>query len=160
MKHYINLTNGIEFIPSLQGVEYRFIRIQSTACEQKRWDNIIQDLDVDFMFNLAIGETCIVYDMGDNKPISRAVYQGLSWINYALSKNWLGLELSSIVRGNDATAYFKQVYRTIEPKTRARMEYFRKFVNTDLLHIEYKSASTVNDNNLKFYQDIVKSLVL
>lgn len=37
--NYINLTNGIELLPKLQG-DYRFIRIQSSICEQKIevWD--------------------------------------------------------------------------------------------------------------------------
>ena len=73
--NYINLTNGVEAISTLQG-DYRFIRIQSTVCEQKLWDRLIQDLDYDFLMNLALGHKCIVYDFGARKPIPRAVYQG------------------------------------------------------------------------------------
>lgn len=45
--NYINLTNGVEAIPMLKfwNEDYRFIRIQSTICEQKNWDRLIQDLD-------------------------------------------------------------------------------------------------------------------
>lgn len=34
--HFINLTNGIEAIEEHHLTDYRFIRIQSTACEQSR----------------------------------------------------------------------------------------------------------------------------
>jgi hypothetical protein len=33
--NYLNLTNGIEAISQIEG-DYRFIRIQSTVCEQKQ----------------------------------------------------------------------------------------------------------------------------
>ena len=89
--NYINLTNGVEAIPKLQG-DYRFIRIQSTVCEQKLWDRLIQDLDYDFLMNLALGHKCIVYDFGARKPIPRAVYQGLEFIKYVLHRRWLNKE--------------------------------------------------------------------
>lgn len=59
--NYINLTNGVEAIPMLEfwNEDYRFIRIQSTICEQKNWDRLIQDLDYDFLMNLALGHKCI-----------------------------------------------------------------------------------------------------
>ena len=45
VKVYLNLTNGIEFLDNelMQARVYDFIRIQSTACEQKRWDFVIQE---------------------------------------------------------------------------------------------------------------------
>ena len=53
-KYFINLTNGIEALPTVDG-DVSFIRIQSTACEQKRWDFLIQDLDNNFYTWLALG---------------------------------------------------------------------------------------------------------
>ena len=38
---YINLTNGIEAIRKYNLSEYRFIRIPSTYCEQKLWNDIL-----------------------------------------------------------------------------------------------------------------------
>lgn len=81
--NYINLTNGIEVLPVLTD-EFKFIRIQSTACEQKLWDRIIQDLDYDFLLNAAIGNECVIYDYGAKKPIPRAIYQGVEFIKYVL----------------------------------------------------------------------------
>lgn len=80
-KRYVNLTNGIEAISQLNLSDYSFIRIQSTICEQKLWDRLIQDLDYDFLMNVALGNKCVVYDYGANKPIPRAIYQGLEFIN-------------------------------------------------------------------------------
>ena len=62
MKHYINLTNGIGLIKDLPRVD-GFLRIQSTACEQKRWWQIIADLDYSFMVDVACGHDCMSYDM-------------------------------------------------------------------------------------------------
>ena len=69
--NYINLTNGIEAIPRLSG-NYKFIRIQSTICEQKLWDKLIQELDYDFLMNLALGNECIVYDFWSKKTYSKS----------------------------------------------------------------------------------------
>lgn len=72
--------------------DYRSIRIQSTICEQKNWDRLIQDLDYDFLMNLALGHKCVVYDFGAKKPIPRAVYQGLEFVKYVLNSRWLDQE--------------------------------------------------------------------
>lgn len=73
--NYINLTNGIEVIPMLDYLneDYRFIRIQSSILERKQWDKFIQDLDYDFLMNLALGNFCYVYDYGANKPDRKSV---------------------------------------------------------------------------------------
>ena len=59
-KHFINLTNGIEAIPFLDN--YEFVRIPSTYCEAKAWDKLMLSLDSNFLMNLAVGNTCIIYD--------------------------------------------------------------------------------------------------
>lgn len=93
--NYINLTNGIEVLPVLTD-EFRFIRIQSTACEQKLWDRIIQDLDYDFLLNAAMDNECVIYDYGAKKPIPRAIYQGVEFIKYVLHKHWLNKDRNPI----------------------------------------------------------------
>lgn len=56
----------MEDLPSLSDVDYRFIRIQSTLCEQKNWDRILQELDYDFLMHAAHGNEIIVYDFRAN----------------------------------------------------------------------------------------------
>lgn len=90
--NYINLTNGIEAIPILSE-GYHFIRIQSTQCEQKHWDRVIQELDYDFLINAALGNECVIYDYGARKPNARAMYQGVEFIKYVLHRRWLGARI-------------------------------------------------------------------
>src|SRR5574340_1552415 len=58
---YLNLTNGLEALP-LFADNYKIICIQSTACEQKRWDYILADLDYNLLFDLALGNNCFIID--------------------------------------------------------------------------------------------------
>jgi len=157
-RHYINLTNGIEFIPQMNGIDFHFVRIQSSLCEQKRWDTIIQELDSDFLMYLALGYECIVYDMGNNKNVSRALYQGLPFINFCISKSWFGLVLTSYVKGVDMTEYFNQMHKMIDPRTRTKIDYFKKFVNTDRTHLRFVSVSTNKDADMEFYRNIVLNM--
>lgn len=48
---YLNLTNGLEYLDEIQN--YKLVRIQSSLCERKCWDKLIQDLDYNFLFDLA-----------------------------------------------------------------------------------------------------------
>ena len=86
IKNYINLTNGVEAIQEYSLQDYAFIRIQSTICEQHLWDRLFLDLDYDFLMNVALGNECRIYDYGTNKPIPRALYQGVALIKYVLQK--------------------------------------------------------------------------
>jgi hypothetical protein len=43
--NFVNLSSGLVWLEMADGpAEYRLIRIQSTACEQKRWSFILEDL--------------------------------------------------------------------------------------------------------------------
>ena len=75
--HFINLSNGIKAITDYNLSDYRFIRLQSTTCEQKRWEEILLTISDDFLISLALGYHCIVYDYGANKNVPRDVWQGL-----------------------------------------------------------------------------------
>lgn len=159
--HYINLTNGIEAIPSLSGIEYRFIRIQSTLCEQKNWDRILQELDYDFLMNAALGNEIIVYDFGANKPIPKAVYLGLEFIKYSLYKRWLKQEyLTRINRTTnetirkDCNSYFESCYKDLERRTKTKLDYFKPYVVGEI-HIRAITASTQHDNDKNYYKDVL-----
>jgi len=125
-KNFYNLTNGLKFNDFLS--PHSFIRIQSTACEQRRWDFILQDLDNDFLFNLAIGTECVVYDLSENKNETRALFQGLEWIKFVLYKRWLDKKYTPIVKGNNCTDYFTWCYECLDKRTKIKIDYFRKFV--------------------------------
>lgn len=155
VRHFINLTNGIEAIPVISE-PYAFIRIQSTACEQKRWDFVLQDLDYTFLLALASGETCVVYDYGANKPVPRALYQGVEWVRYALTRRWLGVEITPIVRGRRVLRYFRECYGALDKRTFAKIDYVRKFLNTDEIRIELRTGATQHDGDYDYYARILR----
>ena len=115
-KHYFNLTNGIEALEhiDIDNNQYGVIRIQSSWCERKEWLKILQDLDYDFLLNLAIGNECIVYDYGAKKDTSRAIYQGIEWIKYTLNRFWFDIIPNKVyVNNKDSTKYFEHEYEHI-----------------------------------------------
>lgn len=157
---YINLTNGIESLPTLPS-GYRFIRIQSTTCEQKLWDKLIQDLDYDFLLNVALGNKCIIYDYGARKPIPRAIYQGIEFIKYVLHKRWLNEEyLTDCNRSKgehirkDCNSYFESCYRNLEDRTKKKLDYFKPYV-VGVIDIETVTDSTIHDGDKNFYKNIL-----
>lgn len=162
--NYVNLTNGMEALPVLKD-GYRFIRIQSTLCEQKLWNQLIQELDYDFLFNIAIGREVVIYDYGAKKPISRALYQGVEFIKYVLNKRWLGIEYESDVSRTykehirkDCNSYFESCYKSLDRKTKRKLDYFKPYVMTNAISIETVSSATVHDGDKEFYRAILRSV--
>lgn len=154
--HYINLTNGIEAIPTL-GTPFRFIRIQSTMCEQNLWDQVLMGLDNDFLMNVALGNECIVYDFGHKKPVSRAVFQGLEFIQYALHRRWANeVYHAKIWRhegqpyGKDCTEWFASCYQKLERKTRHRLDFFLPYF-CGKIHINAVCDATEHDGDREWY---------
>lgn len=166
-KNYFNLTNGIEALLDSSSTEsnFGFVRIQSTWCERKEWMKILQDLDYDFLLNLALGNNIIVYDCGARKKYSRAIYQGVTWIEYALNKFWFGIDPDKIlVKGKDSTEYFRHCYDRIfkfdsnkeKDALKKKLTYFKKFLNTDKIKLVGASKETDKDQCYEFYFSILK----
>lgn len=150
-KHFINLTNGIEAIPFLDN--YEFVRIPSTYCEAKAWDKLMLSLDSNFLMNLAVGNTCIVYDYSQNKEMPRALYQGLEYIKFILYKRWFNIEYKPIVSGVNCFNYFNSIQ--LSCTTKRKIDYFKKFLYTDKLNIKLSTGKTNFDGNYQYYKDIL-----
>ena len=156
VRRFVNLTNGIEAIPSIDG-DYSFVRIQSTACEQKRWDFILQDLDNNFLMSLALGHECIVYDFGARKARPRAAYQGIEFIKFALAWRWLGEVNNAWVKGHNAKAYFLTSCNALDDRTKKKLDYFKRFLRTDTIRLASATAATIHDNHDEFYKEILRN---
>lgn len=155
VSHFINLTNGIQAIQDYKLTDYRFIRLQSTACEQKRWGEILNTLSDDFMVAAALGNNCIVYDYGANKNVPRAVWQGVEWVKFALLKRWHDMAYLPQGRAKSSGAYFAEVFASLDKKTKARLDYFGKYVSGPL-QISAKTAATDKDGNYSWYVDVLR----
>lgn len=60
--HFVNLTNGLEALPTLCQLQlpFGFVRIQSTTCEQQRFEKLVNDLDAGLMMALALAAWCTI----------------------------------------------------------------------------------------------------
>lgn len=156
IKNFVNLTNGIEAIPNINS-DYSFIRIQSTTCEQKRWDFLIQDLDNNLLMNLVLGNKCIIYDFGAKKKVPRALYQGVELLKFVLNKRWLNIDIIPYVKSHNCHTYFTEIYRKLDEKTLKKLDYFKKFLCTDNLDLEIWSDATIHDGQIDYYKNILIS---
>jgi len=59
-RHFINLTNGVEALPTLTALQltYSFVRLPSTDCEQQNWEQLLLSLDANLLTMLALGHRC------------------------------------------------------------------------------------------------------
>lgn len=151
---YLNLTNGIEYLKQFNNV--RYIRIQSTACEQKRWEYILSQISDDFLLNLAIGKMIIVFDTSARKEVSRALYQGLEFIKWVIYKEWFDIDYKADVKGYNCQQYFEEQYRTIDKTIKKKYKYFRKFLLCDRINLEYICKQSGLDGNYEEYATILK----
>lgn len=134
VQHYRNLTNGLKCNCSTP--HCRFIRLQSTACEQKHWDKVLHELGADFYFELARGTTCIVHDKSEKNRETRACWQGLSWIRYACHRAWDGGKPpTEFSRGNmNISPYWEEQFKRLPTKTRRMLEHYRKYYNGGIIN--------------------------
>lgn len=148
VRHFINLSNGIEAIGEygLSIDDIRFIRIQSTACEQKRWKEIINDLSPDFLISVSIGHHVRVYDYGAKKDIPRAIWQGIEWVKYVLFKRWAGEKYQPIGRAKSMAGYFEEQYFKLDRRTKKKLDYYGKFFQGKI-NIGCITSSTSNDGD-------------
>lgn len=160
-KIFLNLTNGIEALEryNLNLDEVSFIRIQSCHCERSKFVEILQELDYNFLLHLALGYRCVVYDFGANSLTSKALYIGLTWVKYALSRRWFDRILPVEIKGWDLSNRFDMFYRRIDYKTKRKLDYFKKFLFTDDIYIETVSDATANDNKQDYFCKILERAI-
>lgn len=155
-KVYLNLTNGIEFLEKFNIEECNFIRIQSCACERHLWDKIIRELDYGFLLDVALGYEVVVYDTSAKKKESRAMYQGLKFVEYVLNRIWFNKRIDIEVKGMKCKDYFEEAYRTLQDSTINKIKYLRKFLNEDnCIYLKSICNSTIHDSDYEYYRKIL-----
>lgn len=154
-KHYLNLTNGLNSIEKHYFSDINVIRIQSTKCEDPgQYEDIIMDLDYDFLLHIALGFKVIVHDYThrgrNNKP--RAIWQGLKWVEFVLNRIWFNKEMRC---ENGMNVFFQERYKKLSKKTRNKIKYFRKFLKTDHLTIEGRTDLTTHDGDYSYFSNLL-----
>lgn len=126
--HAANLSRGL-LCPHL-GIRKPdlYVRIQSTACEQKRWAQVALSLGPHVLTLLATGSIVIVHDFSEKPRTTRALWQGLPWLRFALARAW-SLEPESVISrsGLDVTDYAERCWRALPRTTRKELSYFKRF---------------------------------
>ena len=165
LKHFVNLTNGIELLPWMRQAglpEPCYMRLESTACEQQRYAHILDTLDASLAMSLAMGSACVVYDCGsrDGKHgVPRALWYGTEFIKYALHSLWFpelgATRPSAVLRGYNVAAHWDTVLSGLPDSTKKRVRYYAPYARRCnpkgelLLFGAYKL--TERDNDAEFY---------
>lgn len=174
IKHYLNLTNGIEWLEEIKNTKepYSFIRIQSTTLERKNYLKLFNDLDHDFLLHLALGFKCIVYDCGTNRPFSKTIYYGIPLIRYVLNRRWFDLIPDTVNRlnrngsiGENVSVQYNKIYNELfrwdqnisKEHLKKKLDYYSKYLVGNEISLEGISKSTKNDGNYELYSKIVKN---
>jgi hypothetical protein len=132
--NFINLTNGLKCLPLDNP---HFIRIQSTALEQKLFNNMISDISDDLLYNLAIGEQCIIHDQSEKHKYTRAIWQGMEFIEFCCNKLWFDMQYcqSTLRYKNEinVTNYFDVKLNELTYRNINKIKYFRKYAVSCIL---------------------------
>lgn len=129
--YWINLTNGLKALEDydLPTETIRYMRLPSTWCEQKRWNDILLvGLPDEFLLRAALGQSLVVFDYSSNGRCPRSLWQGIAWVQLSLQRRWLGV--SCLVAGRMAMgqAYLEAQYRKLSRRVKARLDYYKRFV--------------------------------
>lgn len=144
--NFINLSSGLAWLNTpIFPTDYRLVRIPSTACEQKRWSFIIEDLSYDFLIHAAMGDTCRVWDTSARKQVSRAIYQGLPWIQYAAERRWFDKSGPALVKRHNAQEYFDQCYRQLSDRAKGKLDYAAKYLAGDPIRFDSRCIQSCLD---------------
>ena len=168
--NFLNLSNGTEAITEIEA-PFSFIRIQSTTLERKDYIKLFLDLDHNFLLHLALGYHCIVHDRGTNRKNSKVISRGIPIIEYVLNRYWYGIEEKCWFKQRngvsflDETGYASSIYDNLfvydsnseKQKVKTKLKYYKKFLNSDRVHLQGESVSTKNDGNYPYFFELLKT---
>lgn len=126
MIHFYNLTNGLACLGEGTSRDSpRFMRIQSTHCEQKRWADVIYGAGPDFLWHLAHDAEIVVHDESEKPRTTRALWQGVEVIRVFAGFVWGRPCLPELTRGgHNAADYYLAQARALDDRTRRWLAYF------------------------------------
>jgi hypothetical protein len=126
---YYNLSRGTLCGPPKDA---RYCRIQSTWLEQKRWEDVLLTVPVDMYYHLSQGHKIIVHDQSEKPRLSRAQWQGLSWIRFATTIAWYEASPAEFSRsGMHVNPYWNQQYAQLSAHVRTFVGRFKEWAVSD-----------------------------
>ena len=167
-RHFVNLKNGIEAVPALRddlGLDFDFLRIQSTMCEAGDMEKVVGELDANFLIAAALGYSCVVYDYGSRdkkRGAPRALWYGLEFVRYALNVEWFGAsDRVPVLRGKNVGRDFSRKLRGFSKSAKKKLRYYRKFLTDDVktrgaVRLVGVYKRTRHDDDDGFYKALVR----
>ena len=178
VRHFINLSNGAEVLRSLKagGVSpdaISFMRVQSSHCEAQDFNGLLNGLDHNLLMHLALGFDCRVYDFGsrgnqwlvegsddetEHLYVPRAVWWGLEWTRFALSRMWrLPEQGPPLLRGYNVQRPFEAKLNELPKSLAKRLKYYRSHLAPDLdtLHLRGYYAPAAHDGEKEVYREML-----
>lgn len=134
-RHLVNLSRGVlasNQCPVPRGTTVYMVRIPSTWCEQKRWNDILVTLPPDVWMSLAVGAPCVMHDRSEKPRPTRATWQGLSWIRFAVNTAWdLPVADEYSRSGMKVNRYWTEVFVGLPKSTRTMLKYWLNYYKGD-----------------------------
>ena len=152
-KIYLNLTNGIEFVNNFPNAS--FVRIQSSHCEVKAYNEMLKQLDSDFLMNLAVGTNCIVIDASNTNRVSKSLRLGLSVIYYIIYRIWFD-KFVRIYTLDDI--HLDNIFKLLDKSCYKKIRYFKKFCLGNSINLSYINFKTTRDGDIDFYKGKISNL--
>lgn len=161
IQYYANLSNGLEYAIT-QGLPYKIIRIQSTYLEQHLWQKMLDDLDYQFLMDLALGYPVTILDCkSHSEKETRAVWQGLPFIKWLLYDLWYDIQTECVFKGHNATKYAISIYKDLNLK---KLNYFKPLalatptpshLSSPQIKLVGQCIPTSHDGDRKYLFDLV-----
>ena len=167
-RHFVNLKNGIEAVPALRdhlGLEFEFVRIQSTMCEAGDMEKVVGELDANFLIAAALGYSCVVYDYGSRdkkRGAPRALWYGLEFVRYALNVEWFGeADRVPVLARENVGHDFSRKLAGFRRSAKKKLRYYRKFLTDDVkargaVRLVGVYKRTTHDDDDAFYRQLVR----
>lgn len=129
---FFNLTRGLLCEHHQNHPNPHYLRIQSTLLEQTQFSRVLETVGPDLLYHLAVGSRTCVHDVSERPRVTRALWQGMTWISFACERLWgLSYEEATppIMRnGHNTAAYFDRILQVDVPEqVKKQVRYFEQF---------------------------------
>lgn len=149
--HLTNLSRGLlSHCLAEPGDATCTVRIPSTWCEQKKWNDILVTLPPQMWILMSLSVPLVMHDVSEKPRETRAVWQGLSWIRFAVNCAWdlpVGKEISR--SRMNVNPYWAKVFHELPTSTRNLLRYYLNFYRGDGGSVNLKGCDVCGKGSVK-----------
>ena len=175
VRHFINLKNGIEALPTLRealgvrGERVGTTRVQSSLLEAGNVERVVAELDSALMMELALGRSCFVWDFGSRDVVKgrgnpRALWYGAEFVRFALRREWFpeGTHEPPVVRGKQVERDWSTKLSMLSRGSKRKIRYYRQFIPEGVTDVRLIGVyrPTTHDDDAEYYRDLLHAEML